>query len=162
MTTTDTPELVADALTTRLPIGRVAEVTVQDAGTRKRITGTVTGYTRSGHWWTPRRNVTGVWIGDAWVDAIEALDAPVRLVQPGEATMALTHAGIPVTLAHASVGDVLYVAFPHGDAVVQALGPVDLIDEHGDWVGLDGDMVLAAGVPYFTIRRVTAAAEVTP
>lgn len=161
--TTHAPETVTDTtLTTRFPVGSVTEVTLWDAGTRMRITGTVTGYTWSGHRWSRRRATTGVWVGDAWVSAADVATGDVRVVEPGEATMALTHAGIPVALGHAAVGDVLYAAFPHGDAVVQALGPVDIIDEHGEWVGLDGDMTLAAGVPYFTIRRVTAAAEVTP
>lgn len=159
-TTAPTPAARID-ITRVLPAGGVVEVTLTDAGTRKRITGTVTGYTRAGRW-PFRRDIDGVWVGDAWVSTEDALSSETRILQPGWPVHPLTNDGIRVPLAHAAVGDVLYAAFPHGDAVVQALGPVDIIDEHGEWVGLDGDMTLAAGVPYFTIRRVTAAAEVTP
>lgn len=139
-----------------LPVEAVVEVTVMDAGTRKRVTGAVTGYTWSRRW-PLRRSINGVWLGDAWVSADEALSADTRTLQPGQAVTPLTHAGIPVPLGDAIVGDVLYVAFPYGDAIVQALGPVDIVDEGGEWVGLDGEMVLALDVPYFTVRRVTAA-----
>lgn len=87
----------------------------------------------------------------------EALSSETRILQLGWPIHPLTNDGIRVPLAHAAVGDVLYVAFPYGDAIVQALGPVDIIDEGGEWVGLDGEMVLGLSLPYFTVRRVTAA-----
>ena len=158
--TTTTLAPAAD-ITHLLPIGRVAEVTTWDAGTRTRITGTVTGYTRDGRWPSRRRPITGVWVGDSWVSTDEVLapETRVRLCGPGEAAVPLTNAGILVALEDAKVGDVLYVAFADGDSVVQALGPVDAVDLDGQWVGLDGEMTLSVRVPFFTIRRVTAAAQ---
>jgi hypothetical protein len=159
--TTTTPAPATD-ITSLLPIGRVAEITAWDARTQTRITGTVSGYTRDGRWMTRRGPITGVWVGDSWVSTDEALapETRVRLCGPGEAAVPLTNAGILVTLQDAKAGDVLYVAFPDGDSVVQALGPVDAVDPAGQWVGLDGEMTLAVGVPFFAVRRVTDADRV--
>lgn len=158
--TTTTLAPAAD-ITHLLPIGRVAEVTAWDAGTQTRITGTVTGHARDGRWPSRRRPIAGVWVGDSWVstEEVTAPETRVRLCGPGEAAAPLTNAGIPVTLEDTRPGDVLYVAFPDGDSVIQALGPVDAVDPGGQWVGLDGEMTLAVGVPFFTIRRVAAAEQ---
>lgn len=158
--TTTTPAPVTD-ITSLLPIGRVAEVTTWDAGTQTRITGTVTGYARDGRRLPRLRPIAGVWVGDSWVSTEEALapETRARLCGPGEAAVPLTNAGVLVTLEDTRPGDVLYVAFPAGDSVVQALGPVDAVDPDGQWVGLDGEMTLSTGVPFFAIRRVTAAEQ---
>lgn len=151
-----------DLTAVRLPLGAVVEVTETDCGTRKRITGTVMGYTRAP--WRYRftfrsgfrRVIDGVWVGDVWVSLATSLSSATRVLPDGQVSEELAAAGEPIALADAVVGDVLFVAFPHGDAIVQGLGPVDIIDEEGAWVGLDGEMCLGSNVPYFTLRRVTA------
>lgn len=158
--TTTAPTPAAD-ITSLLPVGRVAEVTTWDAGTQTRITGTVSGYARDGRWPSRRRPIAGVWVGDSWVSTDVALapETRVRLCGPGEAAVPLTNAGILVALEDTRPGDVLYVAFPGGDSVIQALGPVDAVDPDGQWVGLDGEMTLSVGVPFFGVRRVTTAEQ---